>query len=606
MPIRELPAQLINQIAAGEVVERPATVVKELQENSLDAGATQIDIDIEQGGVRLIRIRDNGLGIAPEQLSLAVSRHATSKITDLDDLEKVASLGFRGEALPSIGSVAQLRLVSKNADADQATELNGDGHGNYQGPQPAAHPQGSTVEVRELFFNTPARRKFLRTERTEFDQIETFIRRLALGRFHVGFTLSHNQKTRYRLPPADDQAAQERRIADLCGSEFVAQSQTVDIERGGLRLSGWVSQPAFSRSQADLQYFYVNGRSVRDKLVTHALRRAYHDVLFHGRHPGYVLFLELDPLEVDVNVHPAKHEVRFRNSRQVYDFIFRSLHQLLGKTRPNEDAATEVRLQPEHSGDGAHARLMPVMPTQQTPMPLVSSNQVQEQQVPNPLWPMAASPTGEIPATQNVNTPPAMPPLGYALGQLHGIYVLAQNANGLVLVDMHAAHERIVYERLKTAYQSTGISAQPLLVPVSITLSQREVEQAEQHSPAFAKLGIKLDRLGPETLVVREVPALLKNGDVAQLVRDVLSDLNAVGTEDGAGAERIQHKLDEILATCACHGSVRAHRNLTQPEMNQLLRDMEATDRGGQCNHGRPTWMQVSLEELDRLFLRGQ
>lgn len=598
MPIRELPTQLINQIAAGEVVERPASVVKELLENSLDAGATQIDIDIEQGGVRLIRIRDNGLGIAPEQLKLAVSRHATSKITDLDDLEKVASLGFRGEALPSIGSVAQLKLVSKNAEADQAAAISGDGHGNYQGPQPAAHPQGSTVEVRELFFNTPARRKFLRTERTEFNHIETFIRRLALGRFQVGFNLSHNQKTRYRLPPAGDQNAQERRIAELCGSDFVAQSHTVDIERGGLRLSGWVSQPAFSRSQADLQYFYVNGRSVRDKLVTHALRRAYHDVLFHGRHPGYVLFLELDPLEVDVNVHPAKHEVRFRNSRQVYDFIFRSLHDLLGKTRPNAEVATAVRLQTTAAVDGAQAKLMPVMPTQQAPMLLATpatqiNNQVQE----------AQTPYNAMPATAQVDTPPAMPPLGYALGQLHGIYVLAQNANGLVLVDMHAAHERIVYERLKTAYQTTGISAQPLLVPVTLTLSQREVEHAEQHAPAFAKLGIQLSRLGLETLVVREVPALLKEGDVAQLVRDVLADLGA--TENGS-AERIQQQLDEILATCACHGAVRAHRNLTLPEMNQLLRDMEATDRGGQCNHGRPTWVQVGLEELDRLFLRGQ
>jgi DNA mismatch repair protein MutL len=613
VPIQQLPAQLVNQIAAGEVVERPASVVKELMENSLDAGATQIDVEVEQGGARLLRLRDNGHGIAPEQLTLAVSRHATSKISNLEDLEAVGSLGFRGEALPSIGSVARLRIASAEAGQD-AAELVGDGSGEWQGPQPTAHPAGTTIEVRDLFFNTPARRKFMRAERTEFDHIEKTVRKLALSRFDVGFSLRHNGKARFRLPPATSRTTQEHRIAELVGAPFISQSLHVDIAVGGLRVSGWISQPTFSRSQGDMQHFYVNGRAIRDKLVIHAVRQAYHDVLFHGRQPAYVLFLEIDPREVDVNVHPTKHEVRFRNSRGVYEFLMRNLAKVLEDSRGGAEGQSEVALAERHDGAGlAQPSLdqtsmglpawsaptqQPINLDQQTAATLFAQERV------SPSYGAgvsAANPAVGAGLATSEDSDAEMPPMGYALGQLHGIYILAQNQQGLVLVDMHAAHERIVYERLKLQFGGDGVQSQPLLVPARVAVSDREAEQVERHYQVFKQAGFVLERLGPETVTVREVPVLLAQADIESLVRDVLSDLM-----ENLGADRLRHALEDKLSSMACHGSVRANRQLTVAEMNALLRAMEATPRSGQCNHGRPTWVQLTMKALDAFFMRGQ
>lgn len=610
MPIQQLPTQLVNQIAAGEVVERPASVVKELMENSLDAGATQIDVEVEQGGARLLRLRDNGHGIAAEQLSLAVSRHATSKISNLEDLEAVGSLGFRGEALPSIGSVARLRIASATA-GQEAAELVGDGSGEWQGPQPAAHPAGTTIEVRDLFFNTPARRKFMRAERTEFDHIEKTVRKIALSRFDVGVSLRHNGKPRFRLPPAKSRETQEHRIAELVGAPFISQSLHVDIAVGGLRVSGWISQPTFSRSQGDMQHFYVNGRAIRDKLVIHAVRQAYHDVLFHGRQPAYVLFLEIDPREVDVNVHPTKHEVRFRNSRGVYEFLMRNLAKVLEDSRGGAEGQSEVALAERHDGAGlAQPSFAPAAwkePTQQ-PINLDKNTAATlfAQETVSPNYGSVAG-AGSFAGAANdamaavANPESETPPMGYALGQLHGIYILAQNQQGLVLVDMHAAHERIVYERLKLQFAGDGVQSQPLLVPARVAVSDREAEQVERHYQVFKQAGFVLERLGPETVTVREVPVLLAQADIESLVRDVLSDLM-----ENLGADRLKHALEDKLSSMACHGSIRANRQLTHAEMNALLRDMEATPRSGQCNHGRPTWVQLSMKALDTFFMRGQ
>lgn len=591
MPIRLLPPQLVNQIAAGEVVERPASVVKEVLENSLDAGARRLEIDIEQGGRALIRVRDDGVGIPRDELALALARHATSKIASLEDLEQVASLGFRGEALPSIASVSRLTLTSRISDSEAGWRVSGDGSERVMTPEPAAHPQGTTVEIRDLFFNTPARRKFLRAEATEYKHIEDVVRRIAMSRFGVDIALSHNQRAQWRLPAAQMQAQRDQRIARLCGQPFIEQSLFVEHAAVDLRLSGWIAQPTFSRSQADLQYFFVNGRMVRDKLIAHAVRQAYQDVLFHGRHPAFVLYLEIDPAAVDVNVHPAKHEVRFRDSRLVHDFLFRSLHEALAGVRPSVDVPIAAVPAP------AVASLSRDFPRQQ-PMPLRVAEQIETYAALHPHGETASAAALQLPAAAPESE---APPLGYALAQLHGIYILAQNAAGLVLVDMHAAHERITYERLKRGFEGEGIRAQPLLVPVTVAVSEREVALAEEAAAAFAELGLEIDRLGPERLVVRQVPALLRDADVAALVRDVLADFSEHGI-----STRLREAHNAVLATMACHGSVRANRQLGLAEMNALLRDMERTERSGQCNHGRPTWVQLRLEELDRLFLRGQ
>jgi DNA mismatch repair protein MutL len=595
MPIQVLPAQLVNQIAAGEVIERPSSVVKELLENSIDAGAHSIEIDIEQGGKQRIRVRDDGIGIRQAELSLALSRHATSKITSLQDLEQVGSLGFRGEALPSIASVSRLQLSSRTATADSGWSVQGDGSDQSLNAAPLAHPPGTTVDVKDLFFNTPARRKFLRTETTEYRHIENVVRRIALSCFPVAVKLQHNQRPVFHLPGAVTREQQARRVADLCGKAFMAQAIYINHAAAGLSLQGWVAQPTFSRSQADLQFFYVNNRMVRDKLVTHAIRQAYQDVLFHGRHPAYVLFLEIDPSAVDVNAHPTKHEVRFRDSRLVHDYLFRTLHEALAQLRPGDDQPPP---QPSRPLDTMRVTTAAGSGSAQERMPLGVQDQVSRYAALHP------PPTAQPGKQAQVPVAAAMPdefPLGFALAQLHGVYVLAQNTNGLVLVDMHAAHERITYEWLKTAQQGEGIRTQPLLVPISLDVSQREADVCEQRQNWFTTLGFEIDRLGPERVMVRQVPALLHEADIAALVRDVLSDLLEHGH-----SQRVQDSVNELLSTMACHGSVRANRRLTLDEMNALLRDMEITERSGQCNHGRPTWVQVSLDELDKLFQRGR
>ncbi len=599
--IQQLDPRLANQIAAGEVVERPASVLKELLENALDAEARQIQVDVEQGGVRLVRVRDDGSGISREDLSLALCRHATSKIRSQEDLEAIGSLGFRGEALAAIGSVSRLTLTSNDGGEGEGWQVRAEGREMSPSLSPAAHPQGSTVEMRDLFFNTPARRRFLRKEQTEFRHLEEVFRRVALSEPATGFRLSHNRKVVHQLPPVGEQAGRAQRVARLCGSAFMEQSVAVDVESAGLRLHGWMGLPTFSRAQADLQYFYVNGRVIRDRTVSHAVRQAYSDVLYHGRHPAYVLFLELDPAMVDVNVHPTKHEVRFREQRMIHDFLYRTLHRTIAELRPGQAPAAAAM---PAAAPGAVEEPAPVQSGMglDTPRPSHGGGDGlrQARDYSTLVGPAA---TGWQPPQAAIGADEAQetPPLGFAIAQLHGVYILAENASGLVLVDMHAAHERITYERLKDSWESDRVRPQPLLVPLSLAVSTREADLAEARPELFERLGFSIERAGPETLVVRELPALLREADVEKLVRDVLSDLVVHGRSD-----RIEQTVNELLSTMACHGSVRANRLLGREEMNALLRDMEATERSGQCNHGRPTWTQLSMAELDRLFLRGR
>ena len=599
-----MPAQLVNQIAAGEVVERPSSVVKELLENSLDAQATRIEIDVEQGGVKSIRIRDNGHGIHKDDLILSLSPHATSKIRSLDDLENVSSLGFRGEALPSIASVSRLSVKSKWQDADAAWQVQAINSETFD-ISPAALNEGTVIEVRDLFFNVPARRKFLKTEKTEFSHLEEVIKKIALSRFDVEITLRHNQRPIRQLRAATDRLQQEKRIAEVFGPAFIEQALHMDFAIDGFRLWGWIGLPTFSRSQADMQYFYVNGRTVRDKVVSHAIRQAYQDVLFHGRHPAYLLFFELEPSAVDVNAHPGKHEVRFRQSRAVHDFLFRAIHKALAETRPGNDgthnlshfstpgSAADVSVRPDFypgSSSSSSGAYRPGVIHSQSALSLAIAEQSRAYQC------LIAEAPGDSEQPQA-----EFPPLGFARAQIHGVYILAENEQGMVLVDMHAAHERITYERLKQAQADTGIAAQPLLVPVSMAVSEKEAGSAEQHRDIFAELGIELDRTGPEALKIRQIPIMLAQANAELLVRDVLSDLVKHGS-----STRIHEAISDVLGTMACHGSIRANRKLSIAEMNALLRDMETTERSGQCNHGRPTWMQLTMSELDKLFMRGQ
>ena len=591
--IHLMPDHLVNQIAAGEVVERPASVVKELLENSLDANANRIEVDVEQGGIKSIRIRDNGTGIHKDDLALSLSSHATSKINSLQDLETVKSLGFRGEALPSIASVSRLNLTSRWHEGDDAWSVKSEGSSEFE-VKPAALAGGTTVEVRDLFYNVPARRKFLRTEKTEFGHLEDVVKRIALSHFNVDITLRHNNRAIKQLRKAESRLEQEKRIAEVCGPAFIENAVYIDYAHDDLRLWGWVAKPAFSRSQADMQYFYVNGRMVRDKLVSHAVRQAYQDVLFHGRHPAYVLFFEMDPAQVDVNAHPGKHEVRFRQGRGVHDFLFRTIHKSLAEVRPdageNRLQASEIKVtgQPatQWAGSSGTAR--------QTPMSFSVAEQVSAYS--KLASADLATPAVSVPQDERSG----VPPLGYARAQLHGIYILAENTEGLVLVDMHAAHERITYERLKQQHEQ-GIQSQPLLVPEMISVSQKEAELVESSPELFRELGFEVDCTGPETVRIRQVPLILAAGDSEALLRDVLSDLLGQGS-----SSRIREAMNEVLSTMACHGSVRANRKLTIPEMDALLRDMEKTERSGQCNHGRPTWIQLSIDELDKLFYRGR
>jgi DNA mismatch repair protein MutL len=593
MAIRILPSQLIDQIAAGEVIERPASVVKELVENALDAGARRIDVEIERGGVGLIRVRDDGRGMTAEELPLAITRHATSKIASLEDLERVLSLGFRGEALPSIGAVSRLRIQSRYDGAVSAHELAVDG-GEAGAVRPSAVPAGSVIEVRDLFHNVPARRRFVRTEATETGQIQRLMERLALSRFDVAFSLRKDGREVLRCAPATDPAGRLARVSAIVGESFAAHCLLVEAQAGPLVLTGWISQPTFSRAQPDLTYWFVNGRAVRDRLLMNAVRVAYRDVLFNGRHPAYVLSLQIDPREVDVNAHPQKQEVRFRESRGVHDFIQHSLERLLATTRPGMQSS---------AGD---TRGTPFAPRAADPAPSPRAFDF----VRTSPWAVAdafaaAPPAALAPAgTPAEATPPAVAdsrPLGVALAQLHGIYILAQDAQGLVLVDMHAGHERVLYEKLKADHAARRQDAQVLLEPLLVSLKDYEIDALLEALPEWERAGFDIARIAPDRIAVRSVPALLAKSDVAALVREVVA---AVTAEEGA--HHVQGAEHQLLATLACRAAIHAHRRLTLPEMDTLLRQMEDTERASQCNHGRPTFARVSMTELDRLFLRGR
>lgn len=595
--IQQLNTRLSNQIAAGEVVERPASVVKELLENSLDANCSRIDIELENGGSRLIRIRDDGDGIHADDLTLALSRHATSKISDVEDLKAVVTLGFRGEALASIASVSRLSLISNaTSSIENGCCITVTGETMQADVSPAPHPQGTTVEVKDLFFNTPARRNFLRTEKTELQRVEDVVRKICLSHPQVAINLQHNGKVLRQYVAVRSEKESARRTGAVLGKPFLESSVYLHEESSahgisGMTINGWIGLPTHSRSQADQQYFYVNGRNIRDKLISHAIKQGYQDVLHHGRHPVFALFLEVDPRVVDVNVHPTKQEVRFRESRQVHDFLFRSIHRALADVRPestlmesavsDQQAAAPVQSNIGFRGTGSRRTDVRLIREQNA----IYSNLMDTDQSPS-----------EMPSDDET-----IPPLGFAIAQLHGIYILAQNAKGLVIVDMHAAHERITYERMKISSDSDGIKMQPLLVPVTMTLSEKECTTAEDYQAELLSLGLELQRASDESIMVRAIPVVLNSESAEPLIRDVLADLIEYGSTD-----RVSQHRDEILSTMACHGSVRANRKLTVPEMNALLRDMEETERSGQCNHGRPTWTEQSISELDHLFQRGQ
>lgn len=597
-PVQKLSPQLINQIAAGEVIERPASIVKELIENSLDAGAGRITIDAERGGIRLIRVADNGEGIPKVDLPMALSRHATSKIASLSDLERVSSLGFRGEALPSISSVARLVVISRAEGADLAWRVAADGTESQFELQPDPLPGGTTVEVQDLFYDIPARRKFLKTEQTEFSHLESVVKKLGLSRFDVDFVLKHNQKEVLNLKPAATLTGRESRVSGVLGTAFLENALAVEFESSGLRLWGWIGVPTYSRSQADMQYFYVNGRLVRDKVVSHALRQAYRDVLFHGRHPVFALYLELDPKMVDVNAHPAKLEVRFRDGRLVHDFLYRALNRALAESRAGAHYGSGIEAPervPQFSGEPRISGSPGFFnPPKQTSL----SGQIREEMA---SYAALAKDGAAAEPDRPTGAPSDAPPLGFAIAHLHNTYILAESAKGLILVDAHAAHERITYEKLKRQYCYGKVVEQPLLLPMRVRVSEREAELAQEMREEFGKLGFEIDRLDFETLVIRTVPAQFSCTDVSRLVVDVLSDIQSNGS-----STRIQDRIDEMLASIACHGSIRANRRLTREEMNHLLREMEATDFSGQCNHGRPTWVELTAKELDRFFLRGR
>ena len=582
MRIEKLDASVANQIAAGEVVERPASIVKELIENSLDAGATSVTVEIEGAGTGLIRVLDNGVGIHHEDMRLALERHATSKITTTDDLLSITSMGFRGEALASVASVARTTLTSRAVGSDRAWALTVHG-GEEKRHAPAAHPQGTAVEIRDLFFNTPARRKFMKTERTEVAHISETVRRIALANPRVSFELKHGSRTVERLPATN---ALVDRIEKLLSRDFLAEAVEVDERQEELRLHGWIGSPTYTRRTADQQHLFVNARYVRDKVVSHAIRQAYRDVIFHGRQPVFVVYLEIPPEAVDVNVHPTKHEVRFRDSRQVHDFIFGRLNRALRDVRPgsSNDLIKNTGVAMNYTEPKAPAWVQASFPRQLSV------------QVEGGASAFVTEERDTVYADDRV-----FPPLGYALAQLGGAYILAENEEGLVIVDMHAAHERITYEKMKLASSEQTLVKQRLLVPLSLEVTRREADLVEVLAEEFGRLGIGLERLGPSTIRVQEVPSLIGTADVAELVRDVLGELVEYGHSDSLAEHR-----DSLLATMACHGSIRANRRLAIEEMNALLREMERTENAGQCNHGRPTFHVQNLADLDRLFLRGQ
>lgn len=599
MTIQLLPDHLVNQIAAGEVVERPASVVKELMENSLDAGARRIVVQVEKGGSQLCRVRDDGVGISLAELALALKRHATSKIASLDDLRTVATLGFRGEALPSIAAVSRLQLTSRMAGERSAWTVKSAG-GHASEPLPSAHPRGTTVEVRDLFYNTPARRSFLRKPVTESRHIDRAVLRMALSRFSTGLRYDKDGRLNYDLPSADGRAEQEERLARLLGAEFLNNALYFEEDRQGMHLHGWLARPKFSRSQGDMQHLFLNGRAIFDRTVAHAVRQAYEDVLFHGRHPAWLLYLDMDPAGVDVNAHPAKLEVRFREGRTVHDIVRRTLEAVLADTRPAAPADSGqppgiAAMSPGMAGSGHHGGGYGS-----------GSGELSLLLGASPLPSGSPSGAGEI-REPFPDAGEDAPPLGHALAQLSGIYILAQNRDGLIIVDAHAAHERVVYERMKAQLDEQGIGSQLLLEPVRLRVGQEEIATARQQRETWKRLGFVVDQVGPGTLAVREVPALLVGGDAQALLRDLLSGAQSRPEADSEdSAHEITGRIHRILSTMACHTSVRANRRLTLEEMNALLRDMERTPRADQCNHGRPTWRALSIGELDRIFLRGR
>jgi DNA mismatch repair protein MutL len=610
--IQLLDPQLANQIAAGEVVERPASIVKELIENSLDAAAQKIDIDIDKGGIQRITIRDNGYGIAKEDLPLSLSRHATSKIQHLADLEQVASFGFRGEALASISAVSRFRLASRTENQPHGWQIAVNGREPEVSHTPVSHPVGTTIEVCDIFYNTPARRKFLKTEQTEFNHIQEVIRRIGLSNLGVALNLKHNQRQIFKLPPARSLEEKEARLSHICGTEFMKQSLRLETEAGDLHLGGWFGLPVFSRSQSDLQYIYVNGRMVRDKTISYAVKQAYRDVMYQDRQPAYVLYLDMDPSWVDVNVHPAKQEVRFRDSRMVFDFVLHRVKKLLAQTKPQSTASKfEKIVAPDvsFSVEEKKTSFSPVISTPrintQKQMSLYQSlisTPVETLENPTAAFVSlsAAEKPQEIVSSKTPSTDD-MPPLGFALAQLKGIYILAENIHGLVLVDMHAAHERIGYEKLKAAFDAKNIMIQKLLIPVTIKLSTKEMAVIDQQKTLWHPLGFDIAAISPDSILVRTVPALLKEADIEKLVRDIISDIQTYQT-----THQVIDHIHDLLSTMACHQALRANRKLTLLEMNALLREMEKTPASNQCNHGRPTWTQLSLQELDKLFLRGR
>ena len=618
--IKRLTPRLANQIAAGEVVERPASVIKELLENALDAGATRIDISLENGGVKRMLVRDNGEGVSPDDLKLALERHATSKIQEQEDLEGISTLGFRGEALASIASVSKLTMTSNASDEKSGWRVRSEGESMRSALEPAAHPRGTTVDVEDLFYNTPARRKFLRTERTELSRIEDIVRKISLSHPAVQLQLTHQGKSLRQYASAMSMAEREFRVRQALGAAFIEAAMYFEEQKEGMTLSGWIATPSYSRSQADQQYFFVNGRSIRDKVLSHAVRQGYHDVLHHGRQPAYVVFFELDPRLVDVNVHPTKHEVRFRESRSVHNFIFSTVHHVLSRSLAQGGAATRSQeesipsaqnyLGPSNGSSSNFAQRSLLMAERESrPQSLSAAldflamaNPGSNRPEPNaPALAEAGSSDTGSEMRLSAQDGQEIPPLGYAIGQLLGVYILAQNESGLIVVDMHAAHERITYEQMKQQMDEAGVTSQPLLVPQSVAVSTREVTAFELHRDVLLDRGLRLEVASDESIIIRAVPALLQREHAEQLVRDVLADL----VEHGQ-TERLTEQRDELLATMACHGAVRANRRLSLQEMNHLLRLMEETERSSQCNHGRPTWFQISLAELDSLFSRGR
>lgn len=605
--IQQLSPQLVNQIAAGEVIERPASVLKELLENALDAGATRIVVELEQGGMQSIHVSDNGCGIVKDELQLAVQRHATSKIKNMEDLEHIVTLGFRGEALPSIASVSRFSIASNNSeDGNAGWVIGADGGEFVEDLEPVRQTRGTTVNVKALFFNVPARKKFLRAEKTELKHCDTVLRKIALSNFDVDLLAKHNGRNVFEARSCDFFSDGADRVGEIAGKQFAAQSIYLENAATDIKIKGWISLPTFSRSQADLQYFYVNGRAIRDKVIAHAIKQAYQDVLYHGRFPAFVLFLEMDPAQVDVNAHPTKHEVRFRQSRYVHDFIRHTISKAIAETMPKleQQGAEQYREIVDdyiRAAQNQSVRSANLYSYQDKRASSYASSQVCENtsaygaETFNEYDLLLKTPPDELHTTEDA------PPLGYAIEQLHGIYILAQNAYGLVIVDMHAAHERIVYEKLKASYQQGDLATQPLLVPITINVSSQDAVLAEEHAEVFLKFGFHVERFGEDSIVVREIPSLLQQADVNKLVLDVLADLNTYGS-----SEKLEQANNELLSTMACYGSVRAHRKLSLAEMNALLREMEATERSAQCNHGRPTWVQLSIDQLDKLFKRGQ